>query len=207
MKSIIKFTTILLSSIALNCNGLSIIQFAKIKIPVQTDQKTFCKILSIRNDGAFLSVVYIPYASIPNVYEAKLGICVKNDGSHIFFPVITRTESRETNIVERLVENGSTYLIQDEIIKTIQIQNSGISILKSINKNGYLSEEFIFSSQRSERYKVSGQSKIFTGVLSNTKNVASQITKFDKNGNATSFLKTPGYSSTANIFESATAAP
>jgi hypothetical protein len=156
MKSIIKFTTILLSSIALNCNGLSIIQFAKIKIPVQTDQKTFCKIISIRNDGAFLSVVYIPYASIPNAYETKLGICVKSDGRHVFFPINTRTESRETNIVEKVVENGSTYLIQDEIIKSNQIQNSGISILKSINKNGYLSEEFIFSSQRSERYKVSG---------------------------------------------------
>lgn len=198
MKLIIKLTALLLSLIALNCNGLSIIQVAKIKIPSQIPPKTFCKIISIRNDGAFLSFVYAPYPNTTSI-ETRLGICVKNDGSHIFFPIINNSEIRETNIIERIVESGSTYSLQDEIVKYISVQNTGTSILRTINNSGYLSEEFINIYQTSARFKVSETSKAFTGITSSTNIIWSQITKFDKKGNATSVVKLPGYSSTANL--------
>ena len=180
------------------CSALNIVQIAKIKIPSQTPPKTFCKIISIRNDGAFLSFVYVPYPNQTTI-ESRIGICVKNDGSHIFFPVINNTETRETNLIERIVESGSTYRIQDEIVKYTSVQNTGTSILRSINNFGYLSEEFIYITQNSARFKVSEISKTFTGITSSTNITWSQITKFDKNGNATSVVKLPGYSSTAYL--------
>ena len=188
------FTTFLILTIYLKCSALNIVQIAKIKFPINLPESIFCKIISVNKDGAFLSYVFVQESGV-GYGTPILGICVKNDGSHVFFQPYYPGKNIQTNVIDIGFESGSNFYILDEVTTFTTIQNSGSTILRSINHLGHLSENIIEVSTVTTKYKVSGNSTKIIDTSSKFISRTCEITKFDKSGNRKDTVKLTGYSS------------
>jgi hypothetical protein len=195
------FTASLMLIIYLKCSALNIVQIAKINIPITITQPTFCKIISVNKEGAFLSYVFVQARLNSGVRygDAILGICVKNDGSHVFFQPYYSGENIKTNVIDIGFESGSNFYILDEVTTFTTIKNSGTTILRSINHLGHLSENIIDVTTATTRYKVSNSSTTIIGSSNKFISRTSEITKFDKTGNRKDTVKLTGYSSSGEF--------
>ena len=180
--------------IATTIYAIDIELITKIKPPIEIDSSSVIKMISVRNDGALLSMIISKQPP-----RAILGICYHPSGKFAFFIPRQETNEKVTRIVSSEISNGVIFTIEEELKINKIISNDGSLIMKTISENGYMSNEKVTTTIFTNRYKIS--STVRTDLISSGsyQKTQTRISKQDSNGKILSELTTDLDLSTRNL--------
>jgi len=181
--------------IATTIYAIDIELITKIKPPIEIDSSSLLKMISVRNDGALLSMII---SKQPGP-RAILGICYHPSGKFAFFIPRQETNEKVTRFVSPEILNGVIVTIEEELNINKIISNDGSLIMKTISENGYMSNEKVTMTISTNRYKIS--STVRTDLISSVsyQKTQTRISKQDSNGKILSELTTDLNLSTRNL--------
>lgn len=164
----------------------------RIQVPISDYDDNSLTITSVRNDGAFVAMLYAN--RLP-----KLGLAVKANGENVLFAPLVNNSFNYTNIISSQVESGVATIIQEEMNENNVCQNDGTLIIKTFRQSGYLSCDNYVVSKNGYRVKFSNNNKQYISEI-HTNIYYSVISKFDTKGKLLSQITINEKSSLANRF-------